>query len=110
MRNASLRIRERLSEVTPGPWTAGPFLQGLRDVFGPKSEKVCQSGVDWPCTEGPDAEWIALMSPSIAESLIRVLDVCADEAERFQRLEVEHEAALVLAREINSAAKRERRH
>ena len=102
MQKAAQRLRTRAKVTTPGPWHCGFEIQGDKDVYGPEGQKICQDGVDWPTTLTHDAEWIALMSPEMAEALAKVLDATASVVYVAQSLNTEHYSVLAFARLVNN--------
>lgn len=81
LRKAADILCARATAAQPGPWKVGPEIQGDKDIYGAKGEKVCQSGVDWPTTLTADAEWIVLVNPLLAFSLAAMLQQAAQNAE-----------------------------
>jgi hypothetical protein len=99
MRAAAQRLRTRAAAATRGPWHCGPTIDGLKDVYGPEGQHV--SGGDWPVSVIGDSEWMALMSPEVADELARILDTTASVVYMTQCLNTEHYAVLDFARLVN---------
>jgi hypothetical protein len=96
---AAQRLRTRAAAATRGPWHCGPAIDGLKDVYGPDNQHV--SGGDWPVAVIGDSEWMALMSPEVADELARILDATASVVYMTQCLNTEHYAVLDFARLVN---------
>jgi hypothetical protein len=99
MHAAAQRLRTRSAAATSGPWHCGPAIDGLKDVYGPEGQHV--SGGDWPVSVIGDSEWMALMSPEMADGLARILDTTASVVYVAQSLNTEHYAVLDFARLVN---------
>jgi hypothetical protein len=99
MRAAAQRLRTRAGAATPGPWHCGPAIDGLKDVYGSEGQHV--SGGDWPVAVIGDSEWMALMSPEMADCLAQILDATASVVYVAQSLNTEHYAVLDFARLVN---------
>ena len=80
LRAAAAKVRDTASNATPGPWECdgiGDYGWTVRDVspfgtFAIETEDSEQGQAD--------AEWIALMSPAVAEPLAAHLERLADMA------------------------------
>ena len=67
LRAAATLIRETASNATPGPWTVSRLPGIGRTVNDPTARLSIAVGTGW--VSGADGEWIALMSPDLAEPL-----------------------------------------
>jgi hypothetical protein len=98
LRAAATLIRETASKATPGGRATHPSAAGTGAV------DVLANGtyIAQECT-GPDAEWIALMSPDKAEPIAAWLERCAEDladARHYVDEPVSCEHALTVARQI----------
>lgn len=101
LREAAALLRSRAGKATPGPWTAGEPWQitGNPDpvqtvtAVGEHHQHVDVAGYrvqtedygDDGGIDPGDAEWIAMMSPAVAEPLAAMFDHAADVADRMDR-------------------------
>ncbi|MER7077924.1 hypothetical protein SAMN02982929_07202 [Saccharopolyspora kobensis] len=97
LRQAAAKMRKLGAGAISGPWRRGDDKTQL--VFDSLGASV--AGVHW----GDDtAEWIATMSPAIAEPLAELLEGVAARWSWTNRADTDaEESALALARQINSA-------
>lgn len=81
LRAAAAKLREIADKATPGPWSRYANLGYA--VFSEAFDPDVPDGVGDVTNGSPgeaDADWIALMSPAVAEPLAAWLDGCAGEA------------------------------
>lgn len=97
LRQAAAKVRETAAKATPGPWerplntrykhivTAakpddeqGQYLDGRPERVGVVQLNIWSDGKHYRKRGGRDLEWIALMSPALAEPLAASLERMAD--------------------------------
>lgn len=87
LKRAAAKLRETAAKATPGPWQFVPDLYGDRGAItsaSPAAEGWDTLIIDVPNdSEQPAAEWIALVSPALAEPLAVVLEEAARRYEWF---------------------------
>jgi hypothetical protein len=108
LKAAAAKLRETAAKATPGPWTAQEvpdeaYVEIMAGTEVAVAHAVCEHAATWGAAA--DADWIALMSPALAEPLAAGLELTAEHWRPERDLAKHYPARHAMQQEALTAAR-----